>query len=89
MKNLFIASFLVCGLGVFANNEKNPSLEKSSEEVVATVCCQRNSSNEYGDTATITYCVNSTGDFAMDKGRACAGAASIANQIVTIMKNMH
>lgn len=89
MKNLFVATLLVCGMGVFANNSKNETVLKNSGDVMATVCCDRSASNEYGDQVTVHYCVISTGDFAFDKGRACAGAASTAKQVAKLMIAMH
>lgn len=83
MKKLLFATMLLSGMSLFANNEtKQP---EKAKDAGGTVCCERKAKNSHGDAVTIRICVISTGDFAADRGRACAMANAAALEVANTL----
>ena len=97
MKNLFFTIIALVSFSTvsIANNttkdfkktELNVSSVNSKDEA-KTTCCTRRGKSSNGQSVSITACVLSIGDLAIDMGKACAKATSIAAAAVEVLDNM-
>ncbi len=55
------------------------------EKIAETICCTRRGKSSNGQSVAITACVESTGDLAIDTGRACEKAAAIVKANITLL----
>ena len=87
MKKLFIASaMLLMTGGVFANDIAEEKLVAKSALKGVDVCCRRGLSDpETGQNVSITACTPSTGDYTVDKGKACEKATKAAKTALEVL----
>lgn len=85
MKNLFIATLMITGVSVFANNEEKPLAQI---DMPGKACCQFTATNASGETVSARAC-EETGDTlagaAAALARACARAKKAAEFTVNNM----
>lgn len=87
MKNLFIATLMITGISVFANNEEK-TLAQKKIDMPGKACCQFTATNASGETVSARAC-EETGDTlagaAAALARACARAKKAAEFTVNNM----
>ena len=97
MKNLFFTIIaLVSFSSVSIANNKTKEFKKieinvssvKSEDLAKNTCCTRRGKSSNGQSVSITACVQSTGDLAIDMGNACGKATSIAAAAVEVLDNL-
>lgn len=72
-KLIFILGLSLMTTGAFAGNTEKEKSENKKEDL-SQVCCRRGASTSSGENVTVRACVDSTGDFDIDKGKACERA---------------
>jgi hypothetical protein len=87
MKNLFLsATLLMVTTLVSANiNEIENNIDKSAS--TGNVCCIRSSTTLTGEVVTVKGCIPSSGDAAIDKGKACERAEKAVKALVQALEN--
>ncbi|NMH27299.1 hypothetical protein [Flavobacterium silvaticum] len=95
MKNVFVATLLVCGMGAFANpheskpvSEQKKSSKSTAEASIAQACCRRTASDGTGQSVSVTDCISYSGadNYNVAMGIACGNAANLAQQALVLIK---
>lgn len=86
MKRLFLTVVFIAVSGIVSANTIANETQTDSTAPTGNVCCIRSATSAGGEVVTVRGCVPSTGDAAVDTGKACARAQSAVTALTKALE---